>query len=566
MQASLRLLGRRRFLPLFVTQFLGAFNDNLYKSAMVILATYAIYNDETKEATFNAVAGGLFILPFFIFSALAGQLADSMDKARIIRFVKSAEIAIMLFGAVGLILHNIPLLLAALFAMGVHSSFFGPIKYAVLPQHLKRDEVLGGTGLVEAGTYGAILLGTIAGGLLGREHGEIAAAGVLIVAVIGRVVGGMVPAAPPEPDAPPLKLDWHIIRASIRLVNATLHIPRLFLAILAISFFWAMGAILAAQFPPLVKNVFHANEQVATLFLAIFSVGVAVGSVLINRLLAGRVLAKYSPRLGHRHGPVRAAALLERGSTGPVQSGPLLDWWSFVVIGQAEWVHVRAVRGGRVRAHVRGAALTPSSPPPFRNRKPHERLRPTTRQFRLHGAFRAAPDRMVLAGVSVEETLLLVAGASVIAAWIAQKTAPSLRLAGLRGRAMAAASIAVAAPAQKVEVSDQSTARRSRVSTLMPIPVRMARASPRLTAGAGRPGVDAAAGQLKWAPVDAQQDGGARPLLPAEADVQLAANAARRPPGQEAKACQPSARGPRVGCAIAKQRAGRLSRKAPQEE
>ncbi|HEX8442518.1 MAG TPA: MFS transporter, partial [Allosphingosinicella sp.] len=218
MQASLRLLGRRRFLPLFVTQFLGAFNDNLYKSAMVILATYAIYNDETKEATFNAVAGALFILPFFLFSALAGQLADSMDKARIIRFVKTAEIFIMLFGAAGLLLHNVPLLLAALFAMGVHSSFFGPIKYAVLPQHLKPDEVLGGTGLVEAGTYGAILLGTIAGGLLGREHGEIAAGAVLIVALIGRLIGGMVPPAPPEPDAPALKMDWHIIRASIRLV------------------------------------------------------------------------------------------------------------------------------------------------------------------------------------------------------------------------------------------------------------------------------------------------------------------------------------------------------------
>jgi hypothetical protein len=117
MQASLRLLGRRRFLPLFVTQFLGAFNDNLYKSAMVILATYAIYNDETKEATFNAVAGALFILPFFLFSALAGQLADSMDKARIIRFVKTAEIFIMIGGAAGLILHNIPLLMTALFAM-----------------------------------------------------------------------------------------------------------------------------------------------------------------------------------------------------------------------------------------------------------------------------------------------------------------------------------------------------------------------------------------------------------------------------------------------------------------
>ena len=420
MQASLRLLGRRRFLPLFVTQFLGAFNDNLYKSAMVILATYAIYNDETKEATFNAVAGGLFILPFFIFSALAGQLADSMDKARIIRFVKTAEIFIMIGGAAGLILHNIPLLLAALFAMGVHSSFFGPIKYAVLPQHLKRDEVLGGTGLVEAGTYGAILLGTIAGGLLGREHGEWAAAGVLVVALIGRLVGGQVPPAPPEPDAPPLKMDWHIIRASITLVNATLHIPRLFLAILAISFFWAMGAILAAQFPPLVKNVFHANEQVATLFLAVFSIGVAVGSVLINRLLAGRVLAKYSPASALAMG-LFVLLLYWNALDWPVQSGPLLDWKSFIVIGQAELVLLAlfgvAVAGGMFVVPLY-AFLTTTVP------KSETARTVAANNIVNSGAMVLSAillTGLVIAGVSVEGTLLMVAVASIGAAWIAQK-------------------------------------------------------------------------------------------------------------------------------------------------
>ena len=420
MTPSLALLGKRRFLPLFVTQFLGAFNDNLYKSAMVILATYAIYNDETKEATFNAVAGALFILPFFLFSALAGQLADSMDKARIVRFVKTAEIFIMIGGAAGLILHNIPLLLAALFAMGVHSSFFGPIKYAVLPQHLKSDEVLGGTGLVEAGTYGAILLGTIAGGLLGREHGEWAAAGVLLVAVIGRMVGGKVPPAPPEPDAPPLKMDWHIIRASITLVNATLHIPRLFLAILAISFFWAMGAILAAQFPPLVKNVFHANEQVATLFLAVFSIGVAVGSVLINRLLAGRVIAKYSPASAIAMG-LFVLLLYWNALDWPVQSGPLLDWKSFIVIGQAELVLLAlfgvAVAGGMFVVPLY-AFLTTTVP------KSETARTVAANNIVNSGAMVLSAillTGLVLAGVSVEGTLLMVAVASIGAAWIAQK-------------------------------------------------------------------------------------------------------------------------------------------------
>ena len=292
MQTSMRLMRQRRFGPLFATQFLNAFNDNLFKAAMVILVIYTIYSDPAKEAGFSALAGGLFILPFFLFSALAGQLADSRDKALMIRIVKTAEIGIMVFGAAGLLLHNIPLMLAALFAMGVHSTFFGPIKYAILPQHLDSDDVLGGTGLVEAGTYIAILGGTIVGGIIPSEW---AAIGVLLVAVIGRISGGFVPAAPPAPDAPVFKVDFHIIRSSIALVSATMHIRRLFLAIIAISFFWSIGAILAAQFPPLVKNVLGADQKVATLFMAIFSVGVAIGSVAVNRLLKGTVSARYSP-------------------------------------------------------------------------------------------------------------------------------------------------------------------------------------------------------------------------------------------------------------------------------
>ncbi|MEA3037981.1 MAG: hypothetical protein QOE79_494 [Sphingomonadales bacterium] len=302
----MHLMRKRRFLPLFATQFLGAFNDNLFRTAMVMLVIYGIYGDPRQEATFSAAVGALFILPFFLFSALSGQLADARDKAAIIRIVKTAEIVIMLFGAAGLILHNVTLLLIALFAMGIHSTFFGPIKYAILPQHLEPDEVLGGTGLVEAGTYVAILVGTILGGLLvlqhpdGSWHAGWAALGVLLVALLGRVAGSMVPPAPPANDAelpgfPARGMDWHIVRASITLVRATMHIPRLFLAIMATSFFWAMGAILAAQFPPLVKNVFYGDPGVATLFLAIFSIGVAVGSVAINRLLHNQVSARYAP-------------------------------------------------------------------------------------------------------------------------------------------------------------------------------------------------------------------------------------------------------------------------------
>lgn len=299
MQASLRLLNKRRFLPLFVTQLLGAFNDNLFKNAMVLFVVYQVYNDEKSETWFSALATGLFILPFFLLSALSGQLADQRDKAVIIRWVKAAEIGIMAVGAVGLALiwsgigvHSvaIPLLLAALFAMGVHSTFFGPIKYAILPQHLHDDEVLGGTGLVEAGTYIAILAGTILAGLIPVE---IAAIGIVVTAVIGYIAGRKVPPAPSLLAAQPI--DYHIVRSSIALVKGTMHIRRLFLAIMAISLFWAVGSILFIQFPPLVKNVLTADKPVASLFLAIFSIGIAIGSVAINRLLQGHVSARYAP-------------------------------------------------------------------------------------------------------------------------------------------------------------------------------------------------------------------------------------------------------------------------------
>lgn len=299
MTGSFALLKQRRFLPLFVTQLLGAFNDNLFKNAMVLFVVYGVFNDEASETLFSAVATGLFILPFFLLSALAGQLADTRDKARIIRIVKFCEILIMIVGGAGLVLAwlgfavhliAIPLMMLALFAMGIHSTFFGPIKYAILPQHLKSDEVLAGTGLVEAGTYIAILAGTILAGVIDVEW---AALGVVLVAAIGYWTGRKVPPAPPEHEE--TGIDWHIVRSSITLVRGTMHIPRLYLAILSISFFWTIGAVLFIQFPPLVKNILHADKSVASLFLAIFSIGIAIGSVAVNRLLKGQVSARYSP-------------------------------------------------------------------------------------------------------------------------------------------------------------------------------------------------------------------------------------------------------------------------------
>jgi MFS family permease len=299
MLTSTYLLRQRRFLPLFATQLLNAFNDNLYKNAMVLFVVYEVYRSAEDEAQFSALASGLFILPFFVLSALSGQLADMRDKARIIRLVKAAEIFIMLVGAAGLLLAwqgmltttlAIPLMMAALFAMGVHSTFFGPIKYAILPQHLKKDEVLAGTGLIEAGTYIAILGGTILAGWIPVQW---AAAGILLTAVVGYLTSRSVPPAPPiVPDEP---IDRHIIRSSIQLVRNTMHQHEVFYAILAISFFWTIGAVLFIQFPPLAKNVLLAEKEVASLFLVVFSIGVAIGSVAINALLKGEVSARFAP-------------------------------------------------------------------------------------------------------------------------------------------------------------------------------------------------------------------------------------------------------------------------------
>ncbi|HVM23099.1 MAG TPA: MFS transporter [Sphingomicrobium sp.] len=432
MHDSLHLVRTRRFLPIFVTQFLGAFNDNLFRTSMVLLVIYGIYRDAEQEATFSAIAGGLFIAPFFLLSALSGQLADAYDKARIVRIVKTAEIVIMLFGAVGLLIHNIPLLLAALAAMGIHSTFFGPIKYAILPQHLERDEVLGGTGLVEAGTYIAILGGTIMGGLLvlqrpdGSYHAELAAAAVLVVAIIGRIAGGYVPPAPPvdEPEIPGFPkrgMDWHIIRASVTLISATLHVRRLFLAILSISFFWAMGAVLAAQFPPLVKNSLDSDQTVATLFLAVFSVGVAVGSVFVNWLLKGKVSARFSPVSALAMGAF-VLDLYRRVHGWPENGGALHSISAFLALPNSWMILVdlfgTAVAGGMFVVPLY-AFLTTTVP------KSETARTIAANNIVNSGCMVAATLILAIAigafEVTVADSLLIVAVASVIAAWLGWK-------------------------------------------------------------------------------------------------------------------------------------------------
>jgi MFS family permease len=416
-ESPMRLLGQRRFLPLFTTQFLGAFNDNLFKMAMVVLVTFTIYNDPKQEESFNALAGGIFILPFFLLSAISGQLADSRDKAGLIRIIKTAEIGIMLVGAAGILISSVPVMLLALFAMGVHSTFFGPIKYAILPQHLDKDHVLGGTGMVEAGTYVAILLGTIVGGLLPSTWSAVAVVGV---ALVGRIAGGFVPPAPPDPHAPPLEFNWNIFTASWRQVSDTMHIQRLFRAIMAISFFWAVGAIFAAQFPPLVKNILNADKTVATLFTSLFSIGIAIGSIAVNQLLKGKVSAKYSPVSVIVMG-LFVLDLWWSTQTWVTAAGPPMDWLQFLAIGQADRIVFDllgiSIAGGMFVVPLYAFLTTTVAPTE------------TARTIAVLNIVTSAA--MVLAAlllillaqlsIGVANSLLIVAAGSLIAAWIAQR-------------------------------------------------------------------------------------------------------------------------------------------------
>jgi acyl-[acyl-carrier-protein]-phospholipid O-acyltransferase/long-chain-fatty-acid--[acyl-carrier-protein] ligase len=290
------LLKTRRFLPLFLTQFMGAFNDNLLKNALVMLVTYRLAEQAGANAqVLVTLAAGLFILPFFLFSAMAGQCADKYDRARMAQVVKLVEIAIMIFAAVGFFLESTWFLMFVLFSMGVHSTFFGPIKFALLPQHLHDDELLSGNAYVEAGTFLAILLGTILGGLLVLQpQGAVLISIALIaVAVIGYVTSRYIPEA--APSDPSITISFNLWRETWKMVKFARSNRRVYLCIIGASWFWLMGATFLAEFPPYVKDVLHAQPEIVTLFLTIFSVGIGIGSFLCNKILRGQIHGTYVP-------------------------------------------------------------------------------------------------------------------------------------------------------------------------------------------------------------------------------------------------------------------------------
>ena len=297
-KSQFRLLGQRRFGPFFWTQFFGAFNDNVLKNALVILVTYQAARFAAEGSVFAGMpsgvlvnfAAGLFILPFFLFSATAGQIADKYEKSGLIRLTKALEIGIMALAAWGFVTGSLALLLAVLFLMGLQSTIFGPVKYAILPQTLDHTELVGGNALIESGTFVAILLGTITGGYLASLPGTgalAAAAGGLVVALLGFAVSWFVPRT--AAADPGLRIDWNPARETWRNFSSIRGQRTVFLSILGISWFWLYGALFLSQFPEYAKTVLRGGETSVTALLAIFSIGIGLGSLLCERLSGHKI-------------------------------------------------------------------------------------------------------------------------------------------------------------------------------------------------------------------------------------------------------------------------------------
>ncbi len=278
------LLGERRYGPFFLTQALGALNDNLLKNALVIMATFhAAEYSSLDPNVVTQLAGALFILPFLLFSAIAGQLADKLDKAQVMRWVKVAELAIMMVATVGFFIKSLPLLLFALFCMGTHSAFFGPAKYGFLPHVLGDRELTGGNALLEAGTFLSILLGTLLAGLLAAQASPAALSGALLgIALVGIVASRYI--TPVTPSAPELVVNWNPATTTWSALKYARGNDTVFKSLVGISWFWALGAVVLGALPGYTKFMLGGDETVVTTLLAVFSVGVGAGSLLCDRL------------------------------------------------------------------------------------------------------------------------------------------------------------------------------------------------------------------------------------------------------------------------------------------
>lgn len=297
MKNNEHLLSTRRFLPMFITQFFGALNDNVYKQALLLVITYGWINQQAADvSTLNNLAALLFILPYFIFSATAGQIADKFERSQLIRGIKVLEIVIMLIGSAGFLLGNLWLLLLALFMMGTHSTFFGPIKYAILPEILKPNELMSGNALFQSGTSIAILIGMILGGaVISASQGNLIwiSLTVVIIAVLGYLSSRFI--LKQQVSSPDLKIDWNFFRTSFQTLKYAKCLPLIFMILLGNSWYWFYGATYLTQIPQLTQQNLHASENVVSLLLTFFSVGIGVGSLLCRRIGGSEVNIKMVP-------------------------------------------------------------------------------------------------------------------------------------------------------------------------------------------------------------------------------------------------------------------------------
>lgn len=297
MKNNEHLLSTRRFLPMFITQFFGALNDNVYKQALLLVITYGWINQQAADvSTLNNLAALLFILPYFIFSATAGQIADKFERSQLIRGIKVLEIVIMLIGSAGFLLGNLWLLLLALFMMGTHSTFFGPIKYAILPEILKPNELMSGNALFQSGTSIAILVGMILGGaVISMSQGNLIwiSLTVVIIAILGYLSSRFI--LKQQVSSPELKIDWNFFRTSFQTLKYAKSLPLIFMILLGNSWYWFYGATYLTQIPQLTQQNLHASENVVSLLLTFFSVGIGVGSLLCRRIGGSEVNIKMVP-------------------------------------------------------------------------------------------------------------------------------------------------------------------------------------------------------------------------------------------------------------------------------
>lgn len=330
------LLGKRRFLPFFVTQSLGAFNDNLFKQSLILAILYKLSLEGDRSIWVNLCAL-LFILPFFLFSALAGQFGEKFAKDRLIRVIKLAEIVIMAIGGAGFVTGHLTLMLVALFAMGTHSALFGPVKYSILPQALREQELVGGNGLVEMGTFLAILAGTIGAGVMmsSASYATVVAGGVVGTAVLGYLASRWIPTA--SAAEPGMKLDWNIVSQSWATLRLGLgQTPAVSRSIVGNSWFWFVGAIYLTQIPAYAKDWLHGDETVVTLVLTLFSIGIALGSLLCERLSGRKVEIGLVPFGSFG---LTLFGLLWWWHSGDVpRADAPYDWLALLSLGQAWWI------------------------------------------------------------------------------------------------------------------------------------------------------------------------------------------------------------------------------------